>query len=67
MGIGNVFGEMHAFNLRNNHSKVYRGLWEGKESAGLVRILQERGAQPTGSSLARCFQHGVLKTVQLKD
>lgn len=60
MGIGNVFGEMQAFNLRNNHPKVYRDLWEGKESAGLVCSLQERGAQPTGSSLARCYAYSVL-------
>lgn len=60
-GIGNVFGEKQAFNLRNNHSKAYRGLWEGKESVGLVHSLQERGVHSTGSSLALCCIYSVLR------
>lgn len=60
MGIGNIFGEMQAFSLRNYHSKAYRGLWEGKESAGLVHSLQERGVHPIGSSLALCYIYSGL-------
>lgn len=76
MGIGNVFGEKQAFNLRNNHSKAYRGLWKGEDSAGLVRSITGKRSSPhrlqPGSVLyLLCaltpFQHGVHKTVQLED